>query len=169
MLIGSDDEDLHSKIEIPSFLAWFVLFLNSLFSSFVPCWLMGDVKSESFTRNSWRYFTVSCLLIPFVMYEQRNVKNVQDKLINVLTKQNLKPIFISTINWCIWLLLLIYACRWTSMNHAVCLTDLKYVVISLFKFKNGDRFHQFEIGGCMISVIGIVLLLIDSATLPQSF
>ena len=119
-----------------SFFAWGVLFLNSLFASFVPCWLMGDVRSESFTRNSWRYTTVTILLIPFLLYEQRNIKNENEKLINCLTKKKLQPIFISSINFCIWLLLLINACRWTSMNHAVCLTDLKFLVISLSKFKN---------------------------------
>lgn len=102
---------------------------------------MGDVKSESFTRNSWRYLTVSVLLIPFVLFEQRNVKTESEKLVNCLTKEKLKPIFISTINFCIWLLLLINACRWTSMNHAVCLTDLKFFVISLMKVKNGNKLH----------------------------
>lgn len=75
LLLASDDEEFNETIEISSFLAWAVLFLNSLFASFVPCWLMGDVRSESFTRNSWRFTTVTILLIPFLLYEQRNVKS----------------------------------------------------------------------------------------------
>lgn len=53
------------------------------------------------------------------------------------------------------------------MNHAVCLSDLKVLVITLFKFKNKDRFHEFEVGGAMIAVIGVLLILIDSITLPR--
>lgn len=45
LLLASDDEEFNETIEVSSFLAWGVLFLNSLFASFVPCWLMGDVRS----------------------------------------------------------------------------------------------------------------------------
>lgn len=139
----ADDENFNETIKVTSLFAWSILFLNCIFSAFVPCWLMGDVRSESFTRNSWRYLTLSFLLLPFVFYEQRNLKNVEEKMPNCLTKANLKPIFISTINFCIWLLLLINACRWTSMNHAVCLTGLKILIVSLLKFKRGEEFHEF--------------------------
>ena len=71
----ADDENFHETIEVSSLFAWTILFINCIFSAFVPCWLMGDVRSESFTRNSWRYLTVSFLLLPFMIYEQRNNKN----------------------------------------------------------------------------------------------
>lgn len=53
------------------------------------------------------------------------------------------------------------------MNHAVCLTDLKILVISLFKFKDGRKFHEFEVGGAMIAVLGVLLVLADSIIMPQ--
>lgn len=70
-----DDENFNETIVIGSFFAWGILFLNCIFSASVPCWLMADVRSESFTRNSWRYLTLSVLLLPFLLYEQRNVKD----------------------------------------------------------------------------------------------
>lgn len=65
---GSDDEEFNEAIEVSSVLAWGLLFLNSLFASFVPCWLMWDIHSEALTRNSWRYTTVTILLIPFLLF-----------------------------------------------------------------------------------------------------
>ena len=69
------EENFNEQIEINSFKAWILLFTSILFSAFVPCWLLADIKSEPLTRNSWRYFTVSILLLPFLLYEQRKIKD----------------------------------------------------------------------------------------------
>jgi hypothetical protein len=54
------------------------------------------------------------------------------------------------------------------MNHAVCLSDLKFLIITLAKLRNGAKTHEFEIGGVMISLLGLALILSDSLALPES-
>ena len=45
--------------------------MSVILNAIVPCWMTVDIKSEGMTRNGWRFFTMSVLMIPFVMSEQR--------------------------------------------------------------------------------------------------
>jgi hypothetical protein len=51
--------------------------------------------------------------------------------------ENLKPIFLSTLHFCIWFWTLVYACKFTSMNHALCLSGLKPFYMTIRKLKRG--------------------------------
>jgi len=53
-------------------LAWFLLIINAINNAIVPCWMTVDINCEGMTRSAWRIFVLSILLIPFVMFEQRN-------------------------------------------------------------------------------------------------
>jgi hypothetical protein len=52
------------------------------------------------------------------------------------------------------------------MNHALCLSSLRFFLIALIKLKNGQQVHEFEVAGCILTFIGIVLVCTDSLTLP---
>ncbi len=78
----------------------------------------------------------------------------------------MKPVFLSGLHFAIWFGLLIYACKFTSMNHALCLSCLKFFLVALIKMKNKEKMHQFEIAGVLLTFIGIVLVCTDSITLP---
>jgi hypothetical protein len=55
-------------------MAWLLLVASSISNAMVPCWMTVDIRCESNTRSAWRIFITSLLLIPFVLYEQRNTK-----------------------------------------------------------------------------------------------
>lgn len=162
------EENFNSQIEVSPTMAWLLLLTSVLFSAFVPCWLLADVRSEPLTRNSWRYFIVSVLAIPFMLHEQRNNKDPNMKFWNLLTSENLKPIFVGSLNFCIWLICLIYACNFTSMNHALCLSYMRFFLISVVKMFNKEKIHEFEIAGTILCTIGVVLVMSDSITVPLS-
>lgn len=50
-----------------------MLFYQVFNAALVPCWLMGNLSCESFTRNSWRFAIVTVCAYPFMLYEQRNL------------------------------------------------------------------------------------------------
>lgn len=92
---------------------------------------------EFFTKNGWRFLVVAGFMIPFVMYEQRTAKKPEDKIGFYMTVERLKPVIMSGINFSIWFGLLIYSCKFTSMNHALALSCLKFFLVALIKIKNG--------------------------------
>lgn len=55
------------------------------------------------------------------------------------------------------------------MNHSVSLTALRIFIITLIKFKKGEKLHEFEVAGGMLSALGVILILTDSITLPQVY
>lgn len=71
------------------------------------------------------------------MYEQRTAKKPEDKIGYYMSVEKLKPLILSGINFSIWFGLLIYSCKFTSMNHALALSCLKVFIVALLKIKNG--------------------------------
>lgn len=52
------------------------------------------------------------------------------------------------------------------MNHALALSCLRPFLVALIKMRKGEKIHEFEIAGCLLTFIGIVLICTDSITLP---
>jgi len=72
--------------------------------------------------------------------------------------------FICGINFCIWLLIIIYAVKFTSITHACSLVGLKHFVSTIIKLYNKKEHHDFETAGIMLISLGIICMLYDSIT-----
>lgn len=71
-------EDSPREIKITAAVGWFMLFYQVFNAALVPCWLMGNLRCESFTRNSWRFFIVTAIAYPFMLHEQRTLMPEQE-------------------------------------------------------------------------------------------
>ena len=152
-----------------SLVAWLTLFYSIFNSSLIPCWLMGHVQSEPFTRNSWRYLMLTVLALPFTLFEERRLKNqnsAASRLLNNLTWQNLSRLYKRSLHFMLWLFLYVLACQFTSLNHACHLTNLMTFFLSLIRLFNGGKNHEYERGGTGLILFGIALIFYDSLTMP---
>lgn len=64
-----EEEIFEEVVVVSSVMAWLILFYSIFNSAIIPAWLMGNLQSETFTRNSWRYFMLAVLALPFALYE----------------------------------------------------------------------------------------------------
>lgn len=70
----------------------------------------------------------------------------------------------SSINICIWFLILKYAVKLTSMIHTFNLMSQHIFVAFVFKLLRNNNHHNFEIAGAILILVGIFITLLDSLT-----
>lgn len=124
--------------------AWLILFYSVFNSAIIPCWLMGNILSESFTRNSWRYFMLTVLSVPFALYEHRQLVAAGRQsqfLYSQLTWQNLIICYKRSFHFVIWFFLFVMSCKLTSMNHALHMANLMTFFQSVIRYSKGEKNH----------------------------
>ena len=75
-----------------------------------------------------------------------------------------KKNFMSSINICIWFLIVKYAVKLTSMIHTFNLMSQHIFVAFVYKLLRNNKHHNFEIAGAILILVGICITLLDSLT-----
>lgn len=115
--------------------------INIFSVAMVPCWVLSNINYETLTKNSWRFLAISVLTLPFLMYERRQIAKIGGNIFDLLNVELIKQNFICSINICIWFLILKYACKFTSITHAVTLVSLKFFVSIFIKIVKQETHH----------------------------
>jgi hypothetical protein len=165
-IVNEDMVEGSEPLELSSFIAWALLIFSCISNAIVPCWMTVDVHCEGFTRSAWRIFMTSLLLVPFVLYEQRNLKAGEPGFRALLSRKNLQEHYIFSLNYTVWVLFGTMALKLTARSHSFSLLRLKLFFISLRKFSQGQSFYESEMGGALLVAIGAAMILWDSYSLP---
>lgn len=147
-----------------------MLFYQVFNAALVPCWLMGNLTCESFTRNSWRFAIVTACAYPFMLHEQRNLANdnVSKWGLKYILRNELyvKVIYMRSMNYAVWVWCQVMASKYTSNNHAVNMVHQLTIMPFLLRVFGKKDIHQFEIGGSLLVALGLLLVFADSLLLP---
>lgn len=123
-----------------------------------------NVQATKFARKAWRFIMQAAFMVPFIIYERRSgAQDVKDKykLSYILDSKNIRKPYISSLSTSLWFLFVLTSFEWTFVSHGVVLGALSNFFLSVGRTLRGQN-HQFESGGQVLVVLGVLLVIQDT-------
>ncbi|EAR82510.1 drug/metabolite transporter (DMT) superfamily protein (macronuclear) [Tetrahymena thermophila SB210] len=151
---------------IPVFLSWFLVFYAAINGACIPPWIVS-VPEEKYLRISWRFFLQTFMMIPFLLYERRNIpedKKYQYEFSYIFKLENIKKVFMVAFTNSIWFTMVLFAFEWNFISHALVLSGLSQLFFSIHRRLNKEENHDYEYGGQAMVIFGVFCILADTLT-----
>jgi len=109
------------------------------------------------------------MLIPFVLNEYYNnpIERAKYTRQNLTNKNTLIKILLSTLANSMWTSTIIYALNYTSVSHAVLLSNCHALIIVLWKIVRREQVSHIEILGTIVSFFGASVVVNDGQSGPS--
>lgn len=136
----------------------------------MPGWIM-NIKANKILRISWRFFMQVFMVLPFVFYQYRNCDEQTKKkysLKYVFDRHNMIKPLMSGVATSLWFTAIVFGFEWTSVSHSIVMGSLSNFFLSLGRSWRRQS-HDFESGGQMFVILGVILVISDTIKFSPSF
>lgn len=170
--LGNSFQQKVSDIQKPTYqninqyLAWFLVFYATINGACIPPWIMS-IPAEKYIRISWRFFMQSFMMIPFLLYERRNLPanlKYQYTLSHIFKLEHIKKVYMVAFTNSIWFTMVLFAFEWSYISHALVLSGLQQFCFSINRHVNKNENHNYESAGQAMVIFGVLCVITDSIT-----
>ena len=168
--LGEETEEHVNEISKPlytrinHYLAWFLVFYATINGACIPPWIMS-IPAEKYMRISWRFFMQTVMMIPFLMYEKRNLapENKEQYTLSYIFKlEHIKKVYLVAFTNSIWFTMVLFAFEWKFISHALVLSGLQQFFFSIQRHIRKEENHSYEAAGQAMVVFGLFCVFTSS-------
>ncbi|KAL4479184.1 hypothetical protein ABPG72_009014 [Tetrahymena utriculariae] len=162
--ISNIQKPLYQRLHV--YVSWFLVFYAGINGACIPPWIMS-VPEEKYLRISWRFFLQTFMMIPFLLYEKRNIpedKKYQYEFSYIFKLDHIKKVFMVAFTNSIWFTMVLFAFEWNFISHALVLSGLSQFFFSIHRLVNKEENHNYESGGQAMVIFGVLCILADTLT-----
>ncbi|EAR82509.1 transmembrane protein, putative (macronuclear) [Tetrahymena thermophila SB210] len=146
------------------YLAWFLVFYATINAACIPPWIMS-IPAEKYLRIAWRFFMQAVMMIPFLLYERRNLPEANQHKYSfsyIFKLENMKKVYLASCSLSIQFTMVLFAQDWNFISHSLVLSALIPFCFSINRIIKKQENHNYESSGQAMVIFGVLCVLADT-------